>query len=151
MKNKSLIVIIIGLVLILTGVVTFITKPSDKANDKPQTSTEDKEKPNDDKEEQKELRKISLEEISNDTAKEIIQFYLDKDSPNEKNIIKSAQILASNEQGKFYVRLELENQENTKDTEIQYLEDGIWKVKLPLTELGDYGEEYTEFWGAVEE
>lgn len=151
MKNKSLIIIIIGVLLIFTGVTIFVTKPSDKANDKASSQEEDKEKPNDEKEEQKELRKIYIEEIDHEPAKEIIQFYLDKDSSSEKITIKKAQILASTQNGKYYVRLELENHEKTMDTEIQYLEDGKWEVKLPLSELGDYGDEYTEFWGVEEE
>lgn len=88
-KIKSLIIIIIGMVLIIAGGITFVSKLSS-------TDNNDLEEP-DVKEEPKELRKILEEEISNETAKEIIQFYLDKDSSNEKYKILNATILASNE------------------------------------------------------
>lgn len=141
-KIKSLIIIIIGMVLIIAGGITFVSKLSS-------TDNNDLEEP-DVKEEPKELRKILEEEISNETAKEIIQFYLDKDSSNEKYKILNATILASNEKGKYLVRLKIENDNDERDTSIQYLEDGKWQVELPLKYSGDYSDEYTIFWGVEE-
>lgn len=141
-KIRSLIIIIIGMVLIIAGGITFVSKPSS-------TDNNDLEEP-DVKEEPKELRKILEEEISNETAKEIIQFYLDKDSSNEKYKILNATILASNENGKYLVRLEIENDNDERDTSIQYLGDGKWQVELPLKYSGDYSDEYTIFWGVEE-
>lgn len=144
MKNK-LLIIIIGAVFITIGVISFVLKSDSSTNDKTSSSTEDKE-------EIKELRKISEEEISDEIAQEIIQFYLDKASSNEKIKILTAKILASNENGKYLVRLEIENNsKDTKDTSIQYLRDGKWQVELPLKNPGIIGDEYTEFWGVEEE
>lgn len=140
MKNKLIIIIIIGFILIFTGVALSFMQPN--------SSKDSKEV----KEEPKELRKILKEEIGHDTAKEIIQFYLGKDAKDEKIKIASAQILASNEKGEYLVRVEIENKlKDTMDTEIRYLEDGKWEVELPLKKSGLIDEKYTEFWGIEEE
>lgn len=143
-NSRSLIIIVVGVLLLSFGIV-FVVNTS-TSSDKP----DDEKKPN--VEEKKELRKILEEEISDETAKEIIQFYLDEDTSSEKRKILNAKILASNLSGKYLIRVELENDNNdTRDTSIQYLEDGKWKVELPLDYSGDISDEYTEFWGVEEE
>lgn len=143
-NSRSLIIIVVGVLLLSFGIV-FVVNTS-TSSDKP----DDEKKPN--VEEKKELRKILEEEISDETAKEIIQFYLDEDTSSEKRKILNAKILASNLSGKYLIRVELENDNNdTRDTSIQYLEDGKWKVELPLDYSGDIPDEYTEFWGVEEE
>ena len=143
-NSRSLIIIVVGVLLLSFGIV-FVVNTS-TSSDKP----DDEKKPN--VEEKKELRKILEEEISDETAKEIIQFYLDEDTSSEKRKILNAKILASNLSGKYLIRVELEKDNNdTRDTSIQYLEDGKWKVELPLDYSGDISDEYTEFWGVEEE
>lgn len=137
--KKYLILIIIGLILIITGFIISITNPSAS-----KTGKEGK------KEELKELRKILREEISHDTAKEIVQFYLDKDLNDDNIEIVNASVLAHNEKGEYLVRLELKNTKDTMDTEIRYLEDGKWEVELPLKYSGLIAEKFTEFWGIEE-
>lgn len=136
--NKSLIIVILGMVLIIVGIIAVVSIPSSSTDDKKQKEV---------KEEPKELRKILEEEISDDTAKEIIQFSLNKDTSTKNKKIISASILASNEKGKYLVKLEIENNNNdTMNTSIQYLGDGKWEVELPLEYSGPIPEEYTEFW-----
>lgn len=137
-NSKSLIVIVIGVVLLIAGISFAFTTSS--STDKP----EDKKDPV--VEEKKELRKILEEELNDETAKEIIQFYLNQDTSSEKRKVLSAKLIASTLTGKYLVRVELENDNDDKrDTSIQYLEDGKWSVQLPLNYAGDIPEEYTEF------
>ncbi len=138
MKNKFIILFVIGLILIITGIAFFFLNPNSSNIGK------------EGKEESKVLRKILKEEIDHDTAKEIVQFYLDAKDYNIK--IVSAKILANNEKGEYLVRVETEaNLKDTKDTEIRYFEDGNWEVELPLKKSGIIEEKYTEFWVAEEE
>ncbi len=141
--DKTLLFVVIGIVFLIVGVITIVSKTTSSADDEEQKEVKD---------EPKELRKILEEEINDETAKEIVQFYLDKDFSNENKKIINATVLASNEKGKYLIRLEIENNNNDKmDTSIQYLGEGKWKVELPLKYSGDISDEYTEFWGVEEE
>lgn len=140
-KNKPLIFLIIGFALIISGAFAFMLKSSG-LND---NDDNDENKKN----EVKELRKIFEEEISDDSAKEIIQYYLDLDFSYENKKILKSKIMASNLDGKYFVRVELENDDvNSRYTSIQYLNDGMWSVELPLINSGIIPDEYIEFWGA---
>ena len=140
MKNKLVITIvaIVGIILVFIGAIFLFSSPVSKT-----------EKP-------KKLRKITEEEITHESALEILEFYLEEQPIEEKIEIKNAKILANDNNGEYLVRIELENESkedsySKKEVTIQYLGDGNWKVNLPLQDTSEIADKYTEFWPEVDE
>ena len=134
MKNKLLIPIvgIIGIILVFLGAMIIFNNPVPK------------------KEEPKKLRKITEEEISHEAANEIMEFYVSQENDmKDEKIIKTI-LVASDENGEYLVRVELEsNPGEMKETTMQYLGNGEWKVNFPLGNVTDYSDKYTMFWPEI--
>lgn len=132
MKNKLVIIIVgvLGLVLVLIGVGSMFLEPASKT------------------EELKQLRKIQEEEISHENANEIMEFYISNEDELKGEKITKTLLIASDENGEYLVRVELEsNPGEYKQTTMNYLGDGKWKVNFPLEDSSDYDEDkYTMFW-----
>ena len=132
MKNKLVIIIVgvLGLVLVFIGVGFVFLKPTSKT------------------EEPKQLRKIQEEEISHENANEIMEFYISNEDELKEEKITKTLLIASDENGKYIVRVELEsNPGEYKQTTMNYLGDGKWKVNFPLEDSSNYDEDkYTMSW-----
>ena len=131
MKKKLSVIIvgIIGFICILFGVITIFFNSESK------------------KEETKKLRKITEEEISHEVAHEIVEFYASKEEELKDEKIIKAILVASDEKGEYLIRVEFEsNPGEWKETTMNYLGDGEWKINFPLGETTDYSDKYTMFW-----
>ena len=131
MKKKYIMIIAIIVVIGLIFSVTLFNSP----------------KPSLKKEEEKTLRKITEEEISHETATEIVEFHLEKKKISKKIDVKRAKILANNEKGEYLVRIESDKEEDNKKTAVmKYLGDGNWRVMVIPNGTKNIDEKYTEFW-----
>lgn len=131
MKNKLIIIVgILGIVFVFIGISFVFLKPVSKSD------------------EPKQLRKISEEEISHENANEIMEFYISNEADLKDEKITKTLLIASDENGEYLVRVELEsNPGEFKQTTMNYLGDGKWKVNFPLEDSSDYPEDkYTMFW-----
>ena len=131
MKNKLIIIVgILGIVFVFIGISFVFLKPVSKSD------------------EPKQLRKISEEEISHENANEIMEFYISNEADLKDEKITKTLLIASDENGEYLVRVELEsNPGEFKQTTMNYLGDGKWKVNFPLEDSSDYLEDkYTMFW-----
>ena len=134
MKNKLVIIIVgvLGLVLVFIGVGFVFLKSIGYVK----------------KDLQKQLRKIQEEEISHENANEIMEFYISNEDELKEEKITKTLLIASDENGEYIVRVELEsNPGEYKQTTMNYLGDGKWKVNFPLEDSSNYDEDkYTMSW-----
>lgn len=143
-KGYSLIVVVVGLLLIVGGVAFFAFNNGGKSD-------------NDQKEEEppKTLRKILPEELNDDTAAEIVQFFLETEEPKEKWNVTSATLSATDEEMTGYVidfEATKEGQEGTwyRQTIIKY-ENETWSMELPTWANGEKDiSMYDSFYGEGE-
>lgn len=86
----------------------------------------------------KTLRKISLEELNDDTAKEIIQFYLDEKEPNEHWNVEIASLAATDGNNGFLVDVQAKKNNSNwyRQTTLKY-DNENWIVDLPMWTNGD--------------
>ncbi len=97
---------------------------------------------NDSNKEQKEvkktLRKITLEELNDDTAKEIIQFYLDEKEPKEKWNVEFATLASTDDNNGFVVDVQAKKDgANWYRQTILTYDNGNWIVDLPMWANGE--------------
>ena len=147
-KNNgvSLIIIALGLLLIIGGVVFYFlnnnnSSTNENTNTQPEKLEEKKRDP---------LRKITDDELDNDIAKEIIEYYIVDKYPNDKKELISAILLADNGQTRYYVKYDykIEDVDNYFDyVVLNYLGNGEWKVDFYDEKPEDIPQEFENFYG----
>ena len=100
------------------------------------------------------LRDILPSELNNDTAKEIVQFFLDTKDKKEKWEVISASLYSTDGKDGYVINVEAkkDSAEGTwyKQTIITY-KRGKWSMELPMWSEGDKDiEKYNEFFGEGE-
>ena len=144
-KNNNgitLVIIIVGLLLIVGGIIFFLNNSSSKEENTNKEQQEEKKRDP--------LRKITDEELTDDIAKEIIEYYIVDKYPNDKKELISAILLADNGQTRYYVKYDykIEDVDNYFDYAVlNYLGNGEWKVDFYDEKPEDIPEEFTNFRG----
>lgn len=131
-KSYSIFILALGLLLLVGGVVFYMVNNDDKSNDTKKPDSEEKE--------EKTLRKILPSELNDETSKEIIQFLLEKEEPDETWNVEGATLMATDDSfTEFLVNIELSKkiQEGSwyRQTVIKY-ENETWTIELPLWSNG---------------
>lgn len=139
-NNTTLIIAIVAvLLLVVGGTFLLLNKGGDKEEKKEEPAP-------------KVLRKILPEELNDETAKEIIQFFADTKMEKEKWTIDNAILSATDGNNGFVV-----NYESTNDTGHWYLQtiltykDDTWTMEIPTWKEGEKDvSEYSIFYGHEE-
>ena len=144
-KNNNgitLVIIIVGLLLIVGGIIFFLNNSSSKEENTNKEQQEEKKRDP--------LRKITDEELTDDTAKEIVEYYIVDKYPNDKKEVISALIHADDEKTRYYVEYDYKigDVDNYFDYAVlNYLGNGEWKVDFYDEKPEDIPEEFTNFHG----
>ena len=142
-----LIVLAVGIILIIGGVIFFLSK-NGSGNDNSATNNTTKEPT----QQPKVLRKILPEEMDNDAAKEIIQFKYDTEKEEEKWDVERANLYATDNENGFVVNFVAKNETGTwyRQTILTYKNE-TWTMEFPVWSNGEKDlSDYSSFFGEGE-
>jgi uncharacterized protein YxeA len=139
-SNKKVIsIIIIILALILIGgslLLTLNNKNSDNNNNNNIDNNDNSSTKITDK--KKKLRHISPDDLDDESAKEIVQLFLDEEETNENWIVESASLNCTDDNNGFVVNIvaQKEGANWYRQTIITY-KNNEWSIELPMWQEGE--------------